>query len=162
MAIARHFTRSAALAIVAAVLSGVIVRLAVAPLAEHCAAILNVAFRVAQPKVLHQLPYSPGMLVVIYLTFLEPTVAALIMAKLAWHGLPGDRAIKTGLFTLLVLGASGRLTLFFVNSFWVQQPLGIAFLSTGQFVAEMALMAALVGWFSSRPKAAGPKLYTAK
>ena len=143
-----------AFAAVAVVLSGFLIRFGLAPLADHLAALLNTASGVPEPKILHSPPYGAGLLVVIYLTFIEPTLATFCMAKLSWWSLPGGRATKATWFTLLILGCSGRLTLLFLNSFWVQQPAALAFASTGQFVAETAVMAALVGWLASRPRSA--------
>jgi hypothetical protein len=86
------------------------------------------------------------ILIVIYFTFLAPSLASFVMAMLAWHGMKGAGAGKMGQFALMIPAASGRLTLLFLNSFRVRQPLLPAFLSTGQFCAETLVMAAHPAW----------------
>ena len=98
---------------------------------------------VSRPAEFFQPPYGLGMLIVIYGTFLEPTIAAYVMAKLSLGALPQNSLFRLLSFATLVLGAAGRFTLLLVNSFWVRQPIATAFLSTGQFFLETAVMAVL-------------------
>ena len=133
--------------LVAAIASGVLIRLVLTPIAKQCSALLLASVGVSGPEEFFQPPYQLGMLSVIYTTFLEPTIATFVMARLSWHGLPPERSVKVITFTLLILGASGCTMRLLVNSFWVQQPPVAAFLSTGQLFAEnmvMAVFAALL------------------
>ena len=144
--IARYFaSKNVILAAAAAILAGIVVSFAVAPLTGQLASFLDAAAGVSQPGELYQPPYHLGMLTIIYLTFLEPTLATFVMARLVWPSLPSSELAKLSLFTLLILGATGRLTRLLVNSFWVQQPPVLALLSTGQFFAETMVMAILAG-----------------
>lgn len=151
VAIARSVAlRSTYRAILAAAVAGFLVRFAFVPLMDQVAVLLDTLVGVTRPEPLSQPPYGLGMLTIIYVTFLEPTVASFIVARMFFSTLPKRTTAEIGIFILLILGVTGRLTLFLVSSFWVQEPLGTAFLSTGQFLAEMAVMAALSGWLGFR------------
>lgn len=94
-------------------------------------------------------PFPAKIYVVIYATYLEPSIAAFVMAAMVWPQLNGGKWRKALVFTLLVLAIKGRLIQFFVASFWVKQPPLIGFLAEGQFFMETAVQALLTGlaWY---------------
>jgi len=93
----------------------------------------------------YKVPYPPKIKAVIFSTFIEPTTAAFILAGLVWGKLRGGLMGKVALFTLLMLLVRGRVVSLLLFSFWVRQPLPVAFLSEGQFFLETAVLALLVG-----------------
>jgi hypothetical protein len=90
-------------------------------------------------------PFPAKFYVVIYGTYLEPSIAAFAMAAMVWPQLTGGKWRKALVFTLLLLAIKGRLVQFLVASFWVKQPLLIGFLAEGQFFMETAVQALLTG-----------------
>ena len=139
----------------AVVAAGLLTRLVVLPLVRRLADATTATLGLVHPDEAFRPPYALDMLSVIYVTFLEPTIAAFVMARLCGRGLRGLGRPRVLAFTILVLGAAGRLTLLLVNSFWVRQPPVLAILSTGQFFAETAVMALLTAALVLRRDARG-------
>ena len=94
--------------IAAAVIAcGALTRLEVSPLAKLAASSFLAMMMVSRPAEFFQPPYGLGMLIVIYGTFLEPTIAAYVMAKLSLGALPQNSLFRLLSFATLVLGAAG-------------------------------------------------------
>ena len=108
------------------------------------------------------MPYGWQVLIPAYATFIEPVISCMIMAALIWPRFAG-RSVTVWLASFAVLAAliRGSLELMALDSFFVPQPLWLAFLSTGQFCFEtlaLALLSAAVWrWAGSggRPRSAG-------
>ncbi|MBT0670219.1 hypothetical protein HT136_17775 [Novosphingobium profundi] len=86
--------------------------------------------------------------------------AAMMLAALCWTGLPRGEFKRVGAFTLVLLAMKGRFVYEFVYSFWVRQPLPMAFLATGQFFLEtlaLGLMVALAWSISTHGKSEQPE-----
>jgi hypothetical protein len=86
-------------------------------------------------------PYPAGIYAVIYATYIEPTLAAFIMAGLAWPGLRGSLLPRTATFCFVLLLIHGRIGQFLIESIWVQAPsLPLRFAATGQFLLETTIL----------------------
>jgi hypothetical protein len=106
-----------------------------------------------EPMPLYTDPYPLKINLLIYVTFIEPTLATFIMAAFCWPALGGSLFHRVVAFAALLLLARGRLIQFCVESFWVQQPLSKAFLAEGQFFLETLTLGMLVAFawgFSAR------------
>jgi hypothetical protein len=89
-------------------------------------------------------PYPFKINLVVYATFIEPTIAAFVMASVCWTALGDSRLCRILAFTALLLLVRGRFIGLFVESFWVKQPLPVAFLAEGQFFLETMVLGLLV------------------
>ncbi len=86
-------------------------------------------------------PYPVGVYEVIYATYIEPTLAAFIMAGLAWPGLRGGLLRRAATFSFVLLLIHGRIGQFLIESFWVRVPsLPLRFAATGQFLLETTVL----------------------
>ena len=98
----------------------------------------------SEPTPLYTDPYPFEMNLVIYATFVEPTIAAFVIVSGVWSAL-GDRTPRRILvFAALLLLVRGRFFALFVESFWVRQPLPTAFLAESQFFLETLVLGLLV------------------
>jgi hypothetical protein len=97
-----------------------------------------------EPTPLYTDPYPFKINVLIYATFIEPTIAAFVMASFCWPALQGNPLRRMLAFTALLLLVRGRVIGLFVESFWVKHPLPEAFLSESQFFLETLTLGALV------------------
>jgi len=103
------------------------------------------ALAVTEPVERYVLPYPLHVYSVIYSTFVEPTIAAFVLAALIWPALSGSRLRRVFIFTGLLLLIRGRVVTELLFSFWLPGPLGAAFLSEGQFFLETVALAMLTG-----------------
>jgi hypothetical protein len=107
-----------------------------------CASLKN---SVSEPAPLYTDPYPFKINVLIYATFIEPTIAAFVIASFCWPAL-GDRPLRRILaFAVLLLLLRGRFIGLLVESFWVKQPLPTALLAESQFFLETLVLGLLVG-----------------
>jgi hypothetical protein len=93
----------------------------------------------------YSVPYPPKVMFVIYATFLEATIAAFVIAASCWERLSGGMLRRIATFTLLLLLVRGRVVSLLLFSFWVRQPLPMAFLAESQFFLETMTLGLLVG-----------------
>jgi len=90
------------------------------------------------------MPYGWQVLIPAYATFAEPVISCMIMAALVWPRFAGrSRAVWLVSFAGLAALIRGSLALMALDSFFVPQPLWLAFLSTGQFCFETLALAGL-------------------
>lgn len=129
-------------AAVGIVLVAAIVTFAIRPGLEALCASLKSS--VPEPIPLFSDPYPTGINVLIYATFIEPTVAAFVMASACWPALRGSRARRILGFAILLLLVRGRFVELFVEAYWVKQPLPTAFLAESQFFLETLTLGLLV------------------
>jgi hypothetical protein len=97
-----------------------------------------------EPTPLYSGPYPFKIDLLIFTTFIEPTVSAFVMASSCWSELRGSAFRRTLAFTALLLLVRGRYTALLVESFWVRQPLPTAFLAESQFFLETLTLGLLV------------------
>ena len=105
-----------------------------------------------EPRPLYSDPYPFKINLIIYVTFLEPTIAAFAIVSVCWPAL-GDGTLRRILtFAALLLFVRGRFFALFIESFWVRQKLPTAFLSESQFFLETLVLGVLValGWSMAR------------
>jgi hypothetical protein len=106
-----------------------------------CATLKN---SLSAPTPLYGDPYPLKINILIYATFIEPTIAAFVILSFCWPAL-GDSPLRRILvFATLLLLVRGRFIGLFVESFWVKQPLPIAFLAESQFFLETLALGLLV------------------
>ncbi|MHB8284398.1 MAG: hypothetical protein ACYDD1_06955 [Caulobacteraceae bacterium] len=83
--IARNFRRSWSLGALAAILvASCFGYFALLPVLKALAVATQTTLRLAKPPELYQMPYGLNVYTYIYGMFIEPTIAALVMAALAW------------------------------------------------------------------------------
>jgi VanZ family protein len=129
-------------AVLGIVLVAAIVTFAIRPgLEALCASLKN---SLPEPTPLFSDPYPTRINVLIYATFVEPTIAAFAMAAACWPALRGRRGRRILAFTVLLLLVRGRFVELFVEAYWVKQPLPIAFLAESQFFLETLTLGLLV------------------
>jgi hypothetical protein len=134
-----HKRRNVALAII---LIAALVVFAIHPALDAlCAALKN---SLSEPRPLYADPYPFKINVLIYATFIEPTIATFVMVSFCWPALGGSPLRRTLAFTALLLLVRGRVIGLFVESFWVKQPLPTAFLAQSQFFFETLTLGLLV------------------
>ena len=99
-------------------------------------------------------PYPLKIYLVIYLTFVEPAIAALAMAALTWLALPGPRWIRVSIFAIVISALRGDLFGLLVDTARPRLPLVLAIESEGQFFLESLVLASLSAatwwWISER------------
>ena len=88
-------------------------------------------------------PYPFKMNVLIYVTFLEPTIAAFVAVSFCWPALPGGLLRRTLTFAALLLLIRSRFVQLFIQSFWIELPRPVAFLAVGQFFLETLVLGVL-------------------
>lgn len=130
---------------VAVLLVTVIATFALQPSLRALASATERALGLTEPAELYALPYPAHVYAVIYSTFIEPTIAAFVLAALVWTNLTGSSARRVLIFVVLILLVRGRIVTELLFSFWVPLPLGLAFLSEGQFFLETFVLALLTG-----------------
>lgn len=96
------------------------------------------------PTPLYTDPYPFKINLVVYATFIEPTIAAFVMVSMCWTALGDSRLRRILVFTALLLLVRGRFIGLFVESFWVKRPLPLAFLAESQFFLETLVLGLLV------------------
>lgn len=106
-----------------------------------CAFLKN---HLSAPTTLYTDPYPFKINALIYVTFVEPTIAAFAFVSFCWPALGNGTLRRIMAFAALLLLIRGRVTQFFVETFWVNQPLGIAFLAESQFLLETLVLGSLV------------------
>jgi hypothetical protein len=97
-----------------------------------------------EPSPLYTDPYPFNINVLIYTTFVEPTIAAFVLVSFCWPALRGRPLSRMLAFAALLLLVRGRVVGLFVESFWVKLPLPQAFLSESQFFLETLTLGLLV------------------
>ena len=97
-----------------------------------------------EPMPLYTDPYPFKINLVVYATFIEPTIAAFVMVSMCWTALGESRLRWILAFTALLLLVRGRFIGLFVESFWVKQSLPVAFLAESQFFLETLVLGLLV------------------
>jgi len=102
-------------------------------------------FLLTEPVERYQLPYPLHVYSVIYSTFIEPTIATLVLVALVWPSLSGSSFRRVLAFAGLLLLVRGRIVTQFLFSFWIPLPFGRALLSEGQFCLETLTLALLSG-----------------
>jgi hypothetical protein len=98
----------------------------------------------SEPTPLYADPYPFKINLVVYATFIEPTVAAFVMASVCWTAMGNSPSHRILAFTALLLLVRGRFIGLFVESFWVKPPLPTAFLAESQFFLETLVLGLLV------------------
>jgi len=99
----------------------------------------------AAPTPLYTDPYPFKINVLIYGTFIEPTIAAFVIISFCWPALGDSPLRRISAFTALLLLVRGRFIGLLVESFWVKQPLPTAFLAESQFFLETLTLGLLAG-----------------
>lgn len=129
----------------AAILAAALIAFALHPALDAlCESLKN---GLPEPTVLYTDPYPFKINILIYVTFIEPTIASFIIASFCWSFLAGNPLRRILTFTALLLLIRGRFVSLLVESFWVDQPLPTAFLAVGQFFLEtltLGLLTALM------------------
>lgn len=118
---------------------------AVKPGADAIATAIVHALALAQPPELYQLPYNFYVYKFLYITFIEPTIAMVLIAWLAWPGLSGSPARRIATLAGLTLLMRGRVIGTFLFCFWIPQAPAMAVAAEGQFFAETLILAVLTG-----------------
>ena len=133
--------------------------LTVQPMLQALAVALEQALSLSEPAEFYVLPYPLHVYTVIYSTFLEPTISAFILAALTWPGLKGSLTRRVLMFVGLLLMIRGRVVTELLFSFWLPLPLGLAFLSEGQFFLETLVLALLTGavWAAIQQRTHAPE-----
>jgi len=98
----------------------------------------------SEPAPLYTGPYPFKINLIVYATFVEPTIAAFAMVAVAWPVLRHKTLRRILAFAALLLLVRGRFFALFVESFWVRQPLPTAFLAESQFFLETLVLGLLV------------------
>jgi len=118
---------------------------ALQPMLHNATIYLAQLFQLREPVELYKLPYPLHVYLVIYATFLEPTIATFGLAALVWPSLAGPSWQRVARFVGLVLLIRGRVVTLLLFSFWLPNPLATAFLSESQFFLETLVLGLLVG-----------------
>lgn len=127
----------------AVLLIAALVAFAIHPALDALCALLK--SRLLEPAPLYSDPYPFKINVLIYITFIEPTVTAFVIAWLCWPALAAGLLMRICEFAALLLLVRGRFVELFVESFWVRQPFPGAFLAESQFFLETLTLGVLVG-----------------
>jgi len=98
----------------------------------------------SEPVIRYTDPYPFKVNLLIYVTFIEPTIAAFVIAAYCWPHLGTGSLRRIMAFTALLLLVRGRFIALLVESFWVDQPRMTAFLAVGQFFLETLVLGLLV------------------
>ena len=106
-----------------------------------CASLKN---SLSAPTPLYTDPYPFKINILIYATFVEPTIAAFMILSFCWPALGDSLLRRISVFTTLLLLVRGRFIGLFVESFWVKQPLPTALLAESQFFLETLALGLLV------------------
>ena len=88
-------------------------------------------------------PYPFKINVIIYVAFLEPTIAAFVAAWLCWPALQGGLLRRTLTFATLLLLVRSRFVQLLLQSYWIQLPHLTAMYAVSQFFLETFVLAAL-------------------
>jgi hypothetical protein len=126
----------------AAILIAALVAFAVHPALDALCASLKSSL--PEPAPLYSDPYPFKINVLIYATFIEPTIVAFVMIAFCWPALGASLLRRILVFAVLLLLVRGRFVELFVESFWVRQPLPTAFLAESQFFFETLTLGLLV------------------
>lgn len=143
-AVAIRWARSLAHYIVISLIVGGIILLAnmlidaaLAPLFAH--------FSYLSHADVFQEPYPLEVLVPAYVSFLEPVIAAAIMAKLTWAELPSGRVCRILTFAILMLAIRGIAVRPFLYCFFMAGPPLSGMVSQSQFFLEYLVVGLAVG-----------------
>jgi len=96
------------------------------------------------PVPLYTDPYPFRTNLIIYATFVEPTLAAFAIVSVCWPALGHGTLRRISVFAALLLLVRGRFFALLVESFWVRQKLPVAFLAESQFSLETMLLGVFV------------------
>ncbi|RRA47680.1 hypothetical protein [Acidipila sp. EB88] len=102
-------------------------------------------------KDLYSDPYPFKINVIIYISFVEPTIAAFAAAWLCWPALRGTLLRRALTFATLLLLVRGRFVQLLLQSFWVRLPHITAMYAVSQFFLETLVLAVLtaLAWNSA-------------
>jgi hypothetical protein len=94
------------------------------------------------------------VLIPAYLTYVEPVIAALLIAALVWDNLSSRAPLRILQFTLLLLLIRHHLFALAIYPFYTKASTTTALLSMGQFTLEtitLSLMTTLTWRFATQP-----------
>jgi hypothetical protein len=140
--------------IVASIALYALVFIACKPLIEHAfAPVINHFSYLAHDEV-YGPPYGMHVLIPAYLTYVEPVIAALLIAALVWDNLSSRAPLRILQFTLLLLLIRHHLFALAIYPLYMKASTTTALLSMGQFTLEtitLSLMTTLTWRFATQP-----------
>ena len=152
--VARHLKKSSparmAIVIAVAAATGLFV---IIPVFKAATDTIITSFHLTVAPEIHRMPYGIYVYKYIYGMFIEPTIAAFVLAYLLLPALQGSKFRRIFVFTLVLLLIRGRVIGTGMFSFWIDGRWPMAVASEGQFFVETLVLAGLTGliWASVTP-----------